>query len=103
MDHAAEIIFQRQIVDNPQVSVRAGKNSQLIPVLPPIDDQGAPSRQRQSPRGRGMADNPKAGASLSLDRHGRIFGFFKERSTCREVPQGQLLTRYLALGGIPDD
>jgi hypothetical protein len=50
-----------------------------------------------------MAENPETAAFFPLDRQRGKFCFFKERLTCREVPQGQLLTRYPALGDIPDD
>jgi hypothetical protein len=50
-----------------------------------------------------MVKNLETGASFSLDRQRRKFCFFKERSTCREVPQDQLLTRYLASGSIPNN
>ena len=50
-----------------------------------------------------MAENLETGAFFSLDRQRGNFYLLKERSTCREVPQGQFLTRYFAGGGIPDD
>jgi hypothetical protein len=50
-----------------------------------------------------MAEHPDAGARFSFDPQRRKSCFFKERSTCIQVPQGQFLTRYFALGGIPGD